>query len=114
VRFVGVDDRTAAEGLRGVLLSVPRLAREVDLPPDEFYDSDLEGLAVRDRAGVACGVVHEVIHLPGHDLLACRLSDDREVLIPFVSAIVPVVDVAAGYVVIEPPDGLLDPEDGPS
>lgn len=109
VHFAGVDDRTAAEELRGVLLSVPRGAR-APLPEGEYYDSDLEGLRLVDRGNVELGVVSEVVHLPGHDLLACRLTDAREVLIPFVSAIVPVVDIHAGYAVIEAPDGLLDPE----
>ncbi len=112
VHFAGIDDRTAAEGLRGILLSVVRGARPDVLLDDEYYDTDLEGLQVRDRSGAALGVVAEVIHLPGHDLLACCLTDKREVLVPFVTAIVPVINIRDGYVVIEPPQGLLDPEAG--
>lgn len=108
VRFVGVADRTAAETLRGTLLTVD----VADLPqhddPDEFHDHELEGLAAVDTAGTPLGTVREVLHLPASDVLV--LDTDRgEMLVPFVSAIVPEVDVPGGRVVLDPPDGLLDP-----
>lgn len=108
VTFEGVGDRTAAEALRGTLLTVdatddPRLD-----DPDEFYDHQLTGLAVATVTGEAVGVVADVLHPPGSDLLAVRRDDGGEVLIPFVRAIVPVVDLAAGRLVVDPPPGLLD------
>jgi 16S rRNA processing protein RimM len=54
------------------------------------------------------GVVAEVLHLPSQDLLVVSTPDEREVLVPFLNAFVPTVDVAARRIVIDPPDGLLD------
>ncbi|PRX48393.1 16S rRNA processing protein RimM [Prauserella shujinwangii] len=107
VRFEQVPDRTAAEELRGLLL----LADTADLPPtedpDEFYDHELEGLRAELGDGTGVGTVREVIHSPGGELLALDV-DGREVLVPFVRAIVPEVDLAGGRVVLDPPEGLLD------
>jgi len=100
----GVSDRTAAEALRGTLL-------EADVDPvigedDEFHDLVLVGLEVRDRGGQVLGTVSEVMHLPGQDLLAVARSDGPELLVPFVTEFVPVVDVPAGFLLVELPDGL--------
>ncbi|WP_086823537.1 ribosome maturation factor RimM [Allokutzneria sp. NRRL B-24872] len=110
VFFDGLGTREAAEDLRGSLLTV-----EVDrLPPiedpDEFYDHQLEGLAVELLDGTAVGTVREIAHGPGGELLVVKAQDGREVLIPFVEQIVPTVDIAGGRVVIDPPDGLLSIE----
>jgi 16S rRNA processing protein RimM len=107
IAFEGVADRTAAEALRGTVLLVRRGHRRAIEDPDEFYDTDLVGLTVRDRAGAVVGTVVEVVHGPGGDSLAVE-NREREHLVPFVSAIVPSVDVAAGVVVIDPPEGLLE------
>ena len=61
--------------------------------------------------GTTVGVVREVVHLPSQDMLVVVADDQREVLVPFVSAIVPSVDVSARLIVIDPPVGLLDAED---
>jgi 16S rRNA processing protein RimM len=57
------------------------------------------------------GEVREVLHLPGHDVLAVTRPDGTEVLVPFVSEIVPEVDIAANRLLVTPPPGLLDPVD---
>jgi 16S rRNA processing protein RimM len=108
VTFEGIADRTIAEGLRGVLLCVD--SGEVAPPddPDEFNDHQLVGLAAVDEAGERLGEVVRVEHAPASDLLHVRLADGRTALVPFVKAIVPEVDVAAGRVVLTPPGGLLD------
>lgn len=108
VHFAGVSDRNGAEALRGVLLEAERdeAARPAD--PDEYYDHQLVGLRAVDVTGSALGVVVEVVHLPAQDLLAVRTPDDREVLVPFVTALVPTVDVGAGRLVLDPPGGLFD------
>ena len=119
VTFEGFEDRSAVEQLRNVLVSVDRPADERPEDPEEFYDSDLEGCEVvvnggdsdGDPSGAAIGVVREVSHLPGQDLLVVVTPDEREVLIPFVSAFVPQVDVSAKRIVITPPEGLLEPGD---
>jgi 16S rRNA processing protein RimM len=109
--FAGVNDRTAAEALRGLLLHVERGAEEAPEDPEEFYDSALIGIPVQRADGSAVGEVCDVVHLPAQDLLVVRLPDDREVLVPFVQAIVPVVDPAGRRIVIDPPPGLLDDAD---
>ncbi|MEU6642308.1 ribosome maturation factor RimM [Saccharomonospora sp. NPDC046836] len=107
MRFAEVPDRTTAEELRGVLL----LGDTGDLPPiedpDEFYDHELEGLRAELGDGTVIGTVREVVHSPGGELLSID-RDGGEVLVPFVRAIVPTVDVAGGRVVVDPPEGLLD------
>jgi 16S rRNA processing protein RimM len=117
--FDGVTDRNAAESLRGTLLQVDVEATERPEDPEEFYDHQLIGLAVRDTAGALLGHVSDVSHLPAQDLLAVHPSttqgepaDGPEILIPFVHEIVVSIDLANGLVV-DPPPGLL-PESGPS
>lgn len=107
VSLRGVDDRNAADALRGVLFIID----SADVPrgddPDEFYDHELEGLSVRLVDGTPLGKVSEVLHSAAGELLSVRTDDDREVLIPFVTAMVPEVSLTDG-VVVDPPEGLLD------
>lgn len=62
-------------------------------------------------AGEEAGVVAEVVHTPAGELLAVRTPDDREVLVPFVSEMVPEIDLEAGRIVVDPPEGLFDAEE---
>ena len=64
---------------------------------------------MRTVDGRGVGEIAEVLHLPGQDVLAVRRDDGTEVLVPFVAAIVPTVDVDGGEVVVDPPAGLLEP-----
>ena len=107
LRLVGVDDRTQAAGLRGLELEVESA---VDDPDDgELYpDVALIGLAVRTADGERVGSVEAVEHLPMQDLLVVGLTTGGQARVPFASAIVPEVDVAGGWLRIEPPGGLLD------
>ena len=111
VSFRGVHDRNAAEALRGVLLHIDRDVDAVPDDPDEYYDSALEGCEVVLTDGTAVGTVDEVVHLPAQDLLSIRTPDERDVLVPFVTAMVPAVDVPGRRIVIDPPPGLLDEAD---
>ena len=104
----GVHDRTGAEALRGLVLSAEVPDDEVLEDPEEFFDHQLRGLAVVDTHGVAIGVVDDVVHLPGQDLLSVHREGGREVLVPFVAEIVPEIDLESGRVVIDPPPGLLN------
>ena len=110
VAFAGITDRTAAGELTGTWLSVDSSGLPKTADPDEFRDHELIGLSVRTSAGEAVGVVTDVLH-HGQDLLVVRQAPGQEHLVPFVKAIVPEVDVAAGVLVIDPPPGLLDPGD---
>ncbi len=105
--FDGYADRGAAEGLRNVLLVADVDPSQRLDDPDEFLDSQLLGLDVRTVGGADVGELVEVLHLPGQDVLAVRRPDSTEVLVPFVAAIVPTVDLDAGVVVVDPPPGLL-------
>jgi 16S rRNA processing protein RimM len=108
VRFEQVLTRDVAESLRGTLL----LGSTDDLPPiddpDEFYDHELEGLVVELLDGTKVGTVKEIAHGAGGELLVVNREGGGELLVPFVSQIVPTVDVKGGKVVIDPPEGLLD------
>ena len=110
VRFAGTDDRTAAEALRGTVLVVDVDAADRATEPDEYYDHHLIGLRVLTPAGVEVGTVAEVLHLPAQDVLAISRIDGVEVLVPFVAELVPVVDLDAGTLIVEPRPGLLDPD----
>ncbi len=112
VTFNGIQDRNGADDLRGVLLLVDSDRLEDTGDPDEFRDHQLIGLAVVAPGGQHVGEVIDVLH-HGQDLLVVSGSGKRsgtEIMIPFVSAIVPEVDLAGGVVRIDPPPGLLDPE----
>ena len=103
----GVESREAAEELRNTELHVP----VADLPaledPEDYYDHQLVGLAARLPDGTDLGTVSAVRH-EGADLLVVRRVEGGELLVPFVTAIVPTVDVAGGSLVVDPPEGLLD------
>jgi len=97
VRFVEAPDRTAAEGLRGRVLTATVTAhdRPAGDDPEEYYDRQLRGLRILDADGNDVGVVSDVIHLPSQDMLAVT-TDGGERLVPFVSDLVGHVDLAAG------------------
>jgi 16S rRNA processing protein RimM len=101
-----VDDRSAAESLVRAILWIDQDGAIESSEDDAWYDHQLVGLDVI-RDGETVGRVLRVDHFPAQDLLIVR-SGDREVLVPFVKAIVPEVDVAAGRVVVTPPPGLFE------
>ena len=98
--FAEVADRDTAESLRGYVLEI-RSSQLPDLEADEFYPFDLEGLEVRGSEGTPIGAVSEVVDSPAHPILVVALLSGAEVMVPFVSAAVPTVDVAAGYLVVD-------------
>lgn len=108
VRLAGVDDRDAADALRGSLFVVDSEELPPIDEPDTYYDHQLEGLRVRTTAGDDVGVVTEVLHTAAGELLAVRRGDGGEVLVPFVGAIVTSVSLEDHSVEIDPPEGLLD------
>ncbi|MDC7802873.1 ribosome maturation factor RimM [Microbacterium laevaniformans] len=107
VFFEDVEDRTAAESMVRAILWVDQ-DENPSQEEDAWYDHQLVGLTVL-RDGADVGRVVRVDHLPAQDLLVVRTHDtDAEILVPFVSAIVPEVDVAAGTVTVTPPSGLFE------
>lgn len=108
VRIKGVDDRNAADALKGQALYIER-SRLPQPQEDEFYFSDLRGLKAELADGAPFGEVVEAEDYGGGPFLEIATPDHGRVLVPFTKASVPVVDIAGGRVVIDPPDGLLEP-----
>lgn len=109
VRFAGVDDRNAAEALNGKELYVDHAQLPQDLDEDEFYYTDLIGLAVRDSAGVSYGKVSAVFNFGGGDVLEIKESGKKPVLIPFTLVSVPEILMEDGAILIDPlAAGLVD------
>jgi 16S rRNA processing protein RimM len=112
VSFAGIDDRDQAADLRGVWLVVDSAELEDTGDPDSFRDYQLVGLTVLTTGGDRVGTVADVLH-QGQDLLVIAgdgVRSGAEIMVPFVAALVPEVDVAGGRLVIDPPPGLLDPD----
>jgi 16S rRNA processing protein RimM len=109
VRFDEVPTREVAEAMRGAQLFVD--AEDLPLPedPDEFYDHQLEGLTAVLADGTEVGTVTDVGRSPAGELLVIARTGGGETLVPFVRAIVPEVDLPGRRVVLDPPEGLLDP-----
>jgi len=99
-KFDGINDRTAAETLRGRLVAAPREALPENRP-DEFYWADLQGSAVYNSAGILLGGVVDLIDAGEHHVLRLRDEHDTERLVPFVAQFVRQVDLAAGRIVVE-------------
>lgn len=106
--FEQIADRTAAEALHGSQL-LAEIDPDATAPEDdEYYDRHLVGLTVRDAHGADRGAVVAVEHLPAQDLLVVDVAGER-VRIPFVTALVPQIDVPGGFLQIADIRGLLDP-----
>lgn len=109
-RLSGVATKEQADALRGTRLYAPREALPA-LPDDEFYHADLIGLEVTDTGGAVLGRVRAVLNHGAADLLEVQGPGLKStVLVPFTREIVPTVDLAAGRIVTDPPQGLF-PDD---
>lgn len=108
VRIKGVNDRNGADALQGQALYIER-SRLPEPEEDEFYFSDLVGLKAERVDGAPFGDVLEADDFGGGPFLEIAAPGHGRVLVPFTKACVPVVDIAGGRVVIDPPDGLLEP-----
>lgn len=107
-RLSGVRSKEEADALRGTRLYAPR-ERLPALPEDEYYHADLIGLAVFDTGGVQLGTVKAVLNHGASDLLEVHLpGSSATVLLPFTLAAVPTVDLSAGRIVADPPEGLFE------
>lgn len=115
VTFAELPDRNAAEAVRGVRLVAHVPADERPDDDEEYYDRQLVGLVVHtDETTEPIGRVRSVLHLPAQDVLEISTADGLR-LVPFVSELVPVVDLGAGRIVLAPVAGLLtdlDEQDG--
>ncbi len=106
-RIADINGREAAEALKGCELYVPRSA----LPETEdeaYYHADLVGLAAETTTGEALGEVIAVYDFGAGDVLEISGGANGTVMVPFTHQVVPEVDMTAGRLVIDPPDGLFD------
>ncbi|MBC6408779.1 MAG: 16S rRNA processing protein RimM [Rhodobacteraceae bacterium] len=106
-RLSGVETKEDADALKGLGLFAPR-DRLPTLPDDEFYHTDLIGLAVYDTGGTALGHVRTVQNHGATDLLEIQGPGLKTtVLLPFTQAAVPMIDLAAKRIIADPPEGLF-------
>jgi 16S rRNA processing protein RimM len=106
--FDGVNDRNAAEALRGVKLYLPRENLPDIDADDTFYHVDLIGLAAQWPDGRPMGKVVNVANFGAGDLLEIRPLRGASFYVPFTNEIVPDVNMAQKIVTVNPPPGLLD------
>ncbi len=107
-KLSGIVTKEAADALRGTRLYVDR-TKLPDPDDDEYYHADLIGIAVHDTGGALIGHVKAVLNHGAADLLELRLpKSPKTVLLPFTLAAVPTVDIKAGKIVADPPEGLFD------
>lgn len=108
--FEGIETRNQAETLRGAKLFIE--TEELDEDDDEgWYEHELVGLEARVGSQVV-GKIAALHTLPVQDLLVVETPDGKEILVPFVEQIVPEVNVAQGFILMTPPDGLFEVNDG--
>lgn len=104
--FEGIKTRNQAETLRGAKLFIE--TEELDEDSEEgWYEHELVGLEARVGSQVV-GKIAALHTMPVQDLLVVEDADGKEILVPFVEQIVPEVNVAGGFVLLTPPDGLFD------
>jgi len=113
IKLEGVDDRNSAETLRSQLLQVP-LEEAVPLAAGEYYEHQIVGLEVWTADGQNLGQVIEILYSAAHEIYVVRGGDatpqkagPREILIPAVAGVVLEVDLKAGRLLVELPEGLL-------
>jgi len=107
LRFQGVADPDAARALAGGDLCVAA-DDAVPAPEGFFYSHELRGFACVDRAGRALGTAAGVERTPAGPLLSLALPSGKEALVPFVAEFVVTIDRAAGSIVLDLPEGLLE------
>lgn len=105
VTLKGVTTRDEAERLNGVELYVAR-DKLPPTEPDEYYHADLIGLAAVTTTGDPLGKVVAIHNFGAGDIIEIAPPSGPTLLLPFTNAVVPTVDLAAGQVVIEPPNEI--------
>lgn len=107
LKLAGCDTVEAASEFTGYKFCVKESER-VPLAPDEYYDFELEGCAVRVLTGANLGTVRSVLKTGGPEILVIAALNGAEVLVPLAESIVVEIDTAHKEIVIDPPEGLLD------
>lgn len=106
-RIHGIKTKEEADALRNVSLYAERSSLP-NLPDDEYYYTDLEGLEVLDTGSRKLGTVKSVVNHGAGDLLEILPAGQSEtILLPFTQANVPTVDLATGRIIADPPEGIF-------
>jgi 16S rRNA processing protein RimM len=100
------QDRDAAQDLIGYLVQVP-LEEAIPLDEGEYYEHQVVGLAVVTASGEPLGVVEEILYTGANDVYVVRAAGGGQILIPAIKGVVLGIDLDAGRIVVELPDGLL-------
>jgi 16S rRNA processing protein RimM len=116
-RLEGIEDRNAAEALKGLRLYVERAAlgakpRRTSKNAEVWYHADLVGLAVEDTAGRRLGTVKSLANYGAGDIVEVAGEGGKDLLLPFTKRVVPVVDIEGGRIVVDPPEEVEAKEDG--
>ncbi|GAC1388906.1 MAG: ribosome maturation factor RimM [Ktedonobacteraceae bacterium] len=107
LKFVGVDDATTADTLRGRDLAIP-LAQLAQLPADSYYQHDILGLRVATLTGRAIGTIVEIMATGSNDVYVVKGENGQQILLPAIKDVVKQVDLIRQMMYIEPMAGLLD------
>ena len=103
----GITNKEQADDLKGLRVFAKRTQLPA-LPDDEYYHADLIGLTVLDTGGTVLGKVHAVQNHGASDLLEIMPNaGGNTILLPFTREVVPTVDLTAGRIIADPPDGTL-------
>ena len=109
IKLKKIDSIENAEGLVGQTLYVLR-DQFPDLPEDEYYWFQIEGLRVYDKDGHYYGNIEQIIRTGSNDVYVVR-DDEKELLLPMIDSVVKTIDLEAGKLIFHPVEGLL--EDAP-
>jgi len=107
IKLSGVETVDAARALAGAELRIPESAARKEPPAGRYFAWQLEGMDVVGPGGAKLGSVARVLNPSGQSLLEVK-GRNGEYLVPLVAAIVVEIDLAAGRIVIDPPEGLIE------
>lgn len=110
IHLADINDRTAADALRraDIIIDSDELVNADNPVEDEYHVTSLIGLEVVTVGGEKLGEVTDVLPYTAQDLLSITDAEERTHLVPFVTAMVPEVDVAAGRLIVDLPEGLWE------
>lgn len=108
---VDLDDRTAAEKLKGLYVSVDR-EDAVKLPKDSYFIADLLGLSVIDDELGNLGVVNDVFETGANQVVSIKRKGKQDLLVPFLKAVFYEVDIESKTMKVKLPDGLYELYEG--
>jgi len=112
LKFTGIDSREQAGRLSGGMLLIPK-AERIQLPEGSYFFDQIEGLQVYTTQKELLGEITEVVSTGGHDLYKLQLkpggeTKSREIFLPAVKQFIKLIDLDAGYMLVDLPEGLTD------